>query len=177
MIGLDYSDAFIAAAEALRDERKLDYARWDTGSYSSKLTASIDEDIDASRIEFVQGDASQLDRVALLQGGKAFDAILLSNLMCRLSMPAQCLAQFVDSDRYVAQGGILVIASPNTWMAEFTSPEHFLDGADSAGTLQSLAEQLPGFELLHHEDVPFMIREHRRKYEYIISQVSVWKKS
>jgi hypothetical protein len=35
---------------------------------------------------------------------------------------------------------------------------------------------LPGFELIHHEDIPFMIREHRRKYEYIISQGSVWRK-
>jgi hypothetical protein len=35
---------------------------------------------------------------------------------------------------------------------------------------------LPGFERLHEEDLPFMIREHRRKYEYIVAQVSVWRK-
>ena len=31
-------------------------------------------------------------------------------------------------------------------------------------------------KLVFNEDLPFMIREHRRKYEFIISQVSVWRK-
>ena len=49
-------------------------------------------------------------------------------------------------------------------MAQYTDPANFLDGADSAETLAALGECLPGFELLHEEDLPFMIREHRRKY-------------
>lgn len=176
VIGLDYSDAFIHVAEALRCNRKLAYARWDTGNHSTELEASIDEAIDTDRVEFVQGDASRLNAVPLLNSEHPHDAILLSNLLCRLSGPDQCLAQFVDSDRYIASGGVLVIASPNTWMPEFTPPENFLDGPDSAGTLQAISQKLPGFKLLHEEDLPFMIREHRRKYEYIVSQVSVWRK-
>jgi hypothetical protein len=46
----------------------------------------------------------------------------------------------------------------------------------SEDTISRLATMLEGFELLHEEDYPFMIREHRRKYEYIVSQITVWKK-
>jgi 5-histidylcysteine sulfoxide synthase/putative 4-mercaptohistidine N1-methyltranferase len=176
VVGLDYSDAFIRAAETLQEQGELVYRRWETGRHFTDLNASIDKDIDRSRIDFVQGDASSLSAVPLLQGSKAFDAILLSNLLCRLSNPEQCLQQFVQSHKFLKPGGILVIASPNTWMEEYTPQEKFLDGANNEGTLAAIGKQLPGFELLHDEDLPFMIREHRRKYEYIISQVSVWKK-
>lgn len=176
VVGLDYSDAFIDAAEHLRQRRSMEYKRWDTGAHHTRLKASIDEHIDRERIGFVQGDAANLAGVPMVQKNEQYDAILLSNLMCRLSAPAQCLQQFTESDHYLKSGGILVISSPNTWMAQYTDPANFLDGADSAETLAALGECLPGFELLHEEDLPFMIREHRRKYEYIVAQVSVWRK-
>lgn len=34
-----------------------------------------------------------------------------------------------------------------------------------------------GFELVHEEDVPFMIREHVRKFQYGVSHASVWRKN
>ena len=176
VVGLDYSDAFIDAAEHLRQQQSMEYKRWDTGAHHTRLTASIDERIDRERIGFVQGDAANLAGAPMVQNNEQYDAILLSNLMCRLSAPAHCLQQFTESDRYLKSGGILVISSPNTWMAQYTDPANFLDGADSAETLAALGECLPGFELLHEEDLPFMIREHRRKYEYIVAQVSVWRK-
>ena len=176
VVGLDYSDAFIDAAEHLRQQRSMEYKRWDTGAHHTRLKASIDERIDRERIGFVQGDAANLAGAPMVQNNEQYDAILLSNLMCRLSAPAHCLQQFTESDRYLKSGGILVISSPNTWMAQYTDPANFLDGADSAETLAALGECLPGFELLHEEDLPFMIREHRRKYEYIVAQVSVWRK-
>ena len=176
VVGLDYSDAFIDAAEHLRQRRSMEYKRWDTGAHHTRLKASIDEHIDRERIGFVQGDAANLAGAPMVQKNEQYDAILLSNLMCRLSAPAQCLQQFTESDHYLKSGGILVISSPNTWMAQYTDPANFLDGADSAETLAALGECLPGFELLHEEDLPFMIREHRRKYEYIVAQVSVWRK-
>ena len=176
VVGLDYSDAFINAAEHLRQQRSMEYKRWDTGAHHTALKASIDEHIDRERIGFVQGDAANLAGAPMVQNNEQYDAILLSNLMCRLSAPGQCLQQFNESDRYLKSGGILVISSPNTWVAQYTDPANFLDGADSSETLAALGESLPGFELLHEEDLPFIIREHRRKYEYIVAQVSVWKK-
>ena len=61
-------------------------------------------------------------------------------------------------------------------MSQYTDPNKFLDGLGSEDTLAAMAKILQGFELVHEEDLPFMIREHRRKYEYIVSQVSVWQK-
>lgn len=176
VLGLDYSEAFIDAARHIKQQGSLAYQRRETGRHYTPMQARIPAGVDASRVSFVQGDAARLKASdAVVQGGP-YDALLLSNLLCRLSRPEDCLRQFVSSDTFIAQGGILVIASPNTWMEEFTAAEHFLDGADSESTLAAIAAQLPGFTRLHDEDLPFMIREHRRKYEYIISQVSVWRK-
>ena len=132
MVGLDYSDAFIDAAEHLR-QRQSGIQRWDTGAHHTLLEASIDEHIDRERIGFVQGDAANLAGAPVVQKNEQYDAILLGNLMCRLSA-AQCLQQFTESDRYLKSGGIVVISSPNTWMAQYTDPANFLDGADSAAT-------------------------------------------
>lgn len=176
VVALDYSDAFIDAANEIKRDSELDYHRWDTGKHRTRLTASVDEAIDRDRLTFLQGDAANLDALKIFDTTAPFDAILLSNLLCRLSRPEDCLRQFVESDKYLKRGGILVITSPNTWMEQYTNPDKFLDGEDSEATLAAIGNLLPGFELLHQEDVPFMIREHRRKYEYIISQGSVWRK-
>ncbi|MFK7864703.1 MAG: 5-histidylcysteine sulfoxide synthase, partial [Pseudohongiellaceae bacterium] len=176
VVALDYSDAFIDAANELKRNTTLDYKRWDTGKHFTELTASVDKAIDSERLTFLQGDAADLDALDIFDNSGPFDAILLSNLLCRLAHPENCLSQFVDSDKYLKVGGILVITSPNTWMEQYTDPNNFLDGEDSEATLAAIGKLLPGFELLHQEDVPFMIREHRRKYEYIVSQGSVWRK-
>ncbi len=176
VLGLDYSEAFIDAANTLKERGELAYRRWETGRHVSELSARLDPKLESSRVTFLQGDAANLKSIDEVWSRGGFDAILLSNLLCRLSDPAKCLSQFVATDSLLGSGGILVIASPNTWLNQFTQRESFLDGADSAETLAAIASCLPGFEMLHEEDVPFMIREHRRKYEYIISQVSVWQK-
>jgi 5-histidylcysteine sulfoxide synthase/putative 4-mercaptohistidine N1-methyltranferase len=176
VVALDYSDAFIDVANELKRDGEMDYNRWETGSHFTRLQASVSKQIDCDRVSFIQGDAANLDALNLFKTTAPFDAILLSNLLCRLSDPSHCLRQFVDSDKYLQSGGILVIASPNSWMEMYTDPENYLDGADSDATLAALGRHLPGFELLHSEDIPFMIREHRRKYEYIVSQGSVWRK-
>ncbi|MCB1671890.1 MAG: 5-histidylcysteine sulfoxide synthase [Gammaproteobacteria bacterium] len=174
--GLDYSASFIRCADHLREHGKLPYRRRDTGRFFTELLASVPGTIDRNRVHFVEGDACALDSDLAATGEGPFDAALLANLLCRLSDPEACLRQFVESDRWLGRDGILVIASPNTWSEQYTEAENFLDGKDSAETLNRLGSILQGFELVFEEDYPFMIREHRRKYEYIVSQISVWKK-
>jgi len=174
--GLDFSQAFIDAANYLKAEGTLGYNRIETGRYTTPLQATVAPEIDRSKIDFVVGDAMALGAIKPLGEKGPYDAILLSNLMCRLTDPGQCLEQFTRDDTYIARGGILVFASPNTWMEQYTDPDKFLDGASNEATLAQLGALLPGFKRLHDEDLPFMIREHRRKYEYIVSQVSVWRK-
>jgi 5-histidylcysteine sulfoxide synthase/putative 4-mercaptohistidine N1-methyltranferase len=176
VLGLDYSQAFIDAANVLKAKGRLDYRRHESGRFNTALSATVDSAIDRSRVHFVQGDAAALHAPDLLDAMQGFDAALLSNLLCRLPDPAACLRQFVENEKLLHKGGVLVLVSPNSWMEQYTAPEHYIDGETNAVALDKLGAILQGFELLHEEDLPFMIREHRRKYEYIISQVSVWRK-
>ena len=171
---IDFSDLFIEAASDLKRHGEIGYRRKETGRISTELTARIDKTIDRDRVQFYQGDASSLNGITAMTKDDPFDAILLSNLLCRLSTPRACLQQFSETDGYLKSEGILVIASPNTWLEQFTPETDFLDGRSNSETLSSLANLLPNFKLVFHEDLPFTIREHRRKYEFIISQISVW---
>ena len=77
-------------------------------------------------------------------------------------------------------GGLLVITSPYTWLEEFTKKEEWLGGYREAGenvdTLQRLTELLnPRFRMLGEpRDVPFVIRETRRKFQHSVAQLTVW---
>ena len=173
---IDFSDVFIEAALDLKKNGEIGYRRKETGRIFTELTAKIDKKIDRERVQFYQGDASSLSDTSVIIKKRPFSAILLSNLICRLSQPKTCLQQFSESDDYLKSGGILVIASPNTWLEQFTPEPNFLDGRSNSDTLSGLADLLPNFKLIFHEDLPFTIREHRRKYEFIISQISVWRK-
>ncbi len=175
VVGLDYSEAFIRTARDLLEQGSLRYQRQESGRHWTELLATVPEDVDRSRIQFVQGDAGDLDAAGLGQPGQ-FDAVLLSNLLCRLPDPTACLAQFVGDHSPVTENGILVLASPNSWLEQYTHPEDFLDAPDSESALDKLGKLLSEYELLHHQDLPFMIREHRRKYEYVVSQVSIWRR-
>jgi 5-histidylcysteine sulfoxide synthase/putative 4-mercaptohistidine N1-methyltranferase len=173
--GVDYSEAFIRAAALMQSQGSMAYERLETGRHNTALIARVAPDIDRSRVAFMVGDAADLDAAGLAAPAQ-FDAVLLSNLMCRLPDPAACLRQFTGTASVLKSNGVLVLASPNSWMEQYTPRDHFLDGADSDETLAQLAALLPGFELVHQQDLPFMIREHRRKYEYVVSQVSVWRR-
>lgn len=178
VIGLDYSQAFVDAAQRMQASGSVDYVRHESGRFNSILNARLEEGVDPARVVFVRGDAANLHanetKAEVRMSG--FDAALLSNLLCRLPDPAACLRQFVEDDRLLNAGGVLVIVSPNSWMAQYTDEANYLDGDSNATAIARIGAILDGFELLHEEDLPFMIREHRRKYEYVVSQVSVWRK-
>ena len=82
----------------------------------------------------------------------------------------------------INKGGLLVLASPYTWLEEFTDRKEWLGGfKDEVGenftTLDGLKEVLGAhFEMLGEPvDVPFVIRETRRKFQHTLSQLTVWK--
>ena len=80
------------------------------------------------------------------------------------------------------EDGILVITSPYTWQESSTAKEFWLGGfTNEAGeevkTIDSLEKVLgEKFELIHTQDLEFVIKETARKYQHTISEVSVWKK-
>lgn len=175
VLGLDYSEAFIDAASVMQRQGSLAYSRLESGRHTTPMMARVPAAIDRSRVDFIQGDASRLAAAGISEDER-FDAVLMSNLLCRLPDPAACLRQFTGPDALLREGGILVLSSPNTWMEQYTPTDAFVDGVNSAAALARLGALLPGYELVHQQDLPFMIREHRRKYEYIVAQVSVWRK-
>jgi hypothetical protein len=74
----------------------------------------------------------------------------------------------------VKPGGQLFITTPFTWLDEYTPSANWLgDGAqDSFAGLQAALG--PQFALQRQWDMPFLIREHARKFQYSIAQASRW---
>lgn len=97
-----------------------------------------------------------------------FDLIHAANLLCRLPEPQRFLHRVPD---LVRKGGQLVLTTPCTWLEEFTPPGNWPPG----GTLEYLQQHLQeSFERIRTLDMPFLIREHRRKYQWSVAQASVW---
>jgi hypothetical protein len=73
----------------------------------------------------------------------------------------------------VKPGGELVLATPCTWLEEFTPPENWPPN----GTFEFLKATLtPGFTLIHQAEEPFLIRETARKFQWTSSLVTVWRR-
>tara|TARA_B100000959_G_scaffold41481_1_gene41586 strand:+ start:18 stop:776 length:759 start_codon:yes stop_codon:yes gene_type:complete len=170
VIGIDLSENFIAAAKQLQREGLLDYSFTTEGELGQATTAEVHAEIDRSRVRFEQGDAT-----FLRNGLGQFNVVLMANLIDRLPCPAKCLQQLPD---LVLTGGQLIIASPCTWLEEYTPKNEWLGGSRTLGhaqTLDTLCELLsPSFTLDGTSDLPFLIREHARKYQWSVAQATRW---
>lgn len=163
--GIDFSRAFIGAAETLRGGDGIAYPRLEEAGVTTELTARAPEGADAGRIAFETGDAMDL-RADL----GAFDRVHAANLLCRLPDPERLLARLPE---LVKPGGELVLATPCTWLEEFTPPENWPAGS----TLSWLDARLgPAFERVSSRDEPFLIRETARKFQFTFSLVTVWRR-
>lgn len=175
VIGIDYSQGFIRAAETLRAEGRLGYQRTDEGRLSTPLVAEVPADVDRTRVRFEVGDACALDSAVL----GAFDVVTALNLLCRLPAPGRFLAALPG---LVKPGGLLLLATPCSWLEEYTAPGEWLGGfvgvdGQPVRTLDTLRAMLaPDFGLLRTRDLPFLIREHARKFQWSVSQASVWRR-
>lgn len=163
--GIDFSHAFIRAAEALRLGETVAYQRLDEASLSTPLAARMPCDVSAERVRFQQGDAMHLPAEL-----GAFDRVHAANLLCRLPEPRLLLDRL---PALVEPGGELVFATPCTWLEEFTPHENWPPGATFDWLKSSLE---PDFQLLRSSDEPFLIRETARKFQWTFSQVSVWRR-
>jgi len=168
VIGIDYSQAFVDAANRIVVEGGHPATRLDEGSATTQLSVSVDPAIDRSRLSFEQGDA-QCVRADIGQ----FDLVIACNLVCRLPEPMRLLERLPD---LVKPSGQLFMTTPFTWLEEYTPPGNWLgDGAvDSFEGLRKALE--PAFILDRQWDMPFLIREHARKFQYSIAQASCWQR-
>lgn len=165
VIGIDFSHAFIAAANRLRIGETVPFARLDEAHRKTYLSASLPGGVFPAKVTFMQGDAMHLpDRLG------TFDRVHATNLICRLTNPELLLDRLPD---LLKRGGELVLATPCTWLEGFTAPEKWPAG----DTLDWLKDHLgDSFELTACCDEPFLIRETARKFQWTKSMLTAWRR-
>jgi SAM-dependent methyltransferase len=165
VIGIDFSHSFIRAATTLREGIPIPYPRLEEAHRTTLLEAIPPKNIDPTRLSFEQGDAMHL-RADL----GTFDRVHAANLLCRLTDPARLLHRLPS---LVAPGGELVLATPCTWLAEFTPPTHWPENDTRSWLIHHLSRH---FDLAKSTNEPLLIRETARKFQWTSSLVTVWKR-
>ncbi|HMP72183.1 MAG TPA: putative 4-mercaptohistidine N1-methyltransferase [Kiritimatiellia bacterium] len=173
VVGVDLSSSFIDAANELRDRGELKYTYTMEGDWQRPTVARVPAEIDRQRVSFRVGDASNPPE----ELGK-FDVVLMANLIDRLSDPAACLGHLPD---LVKRGGQLLLSTPCTWLEDYTPKDKWLCGRDADGrfrsTLGGLVQHLgEAFELELTLDIPFLLREHARKYQWSVAMGTRWRR-
>jgi putative 4-mercaptohistidine N1-methyltranferase len=165
VLGIDYSHSFITAATQLAQGQRLSYERLEEAALRTPLQAAAPEACPVNGIQFEQGDAMQL-RSNL----GAYDLVHAANLLCRLTQPALLLQRL---PALVKPGGQLLLTTPCTWLAEYTPAENWPQGRTLDWLQQSLAGQ---FRLVEQKDLPFLIRETARKFQWTVALGTRWER-
>jgi putative 4-mercaptohistidine N1-methyltranferase len=171
VIGIDYSHRFIEVARHLQQHGSFAYACVEEGILTSPATAVVPAEIERRRVRFETGDAQ-----ALRPGLGEFEVVLLANLVDRLRDPRQCLSTL---PALVRPGGQAILTTPCTWLEDYTARPQWLGGFEQNGrpvrTLETLRALLdPHFTLARTLDLPFLIREHARKFQWSVALATVW---
>lgn len=175
--GIDFSARFIGQGVQLVQSGTLRYTLVDEGelvSYKARSLAELDLQDTAHKVEFFQGDACNLKPQF-----SGYDFILAANLIDRLYNPKKFLRGIHER---LQIGGILLLASPYTWLVEHTPREEWIGGFKKDGenftTLDGLIQTLgEHFSLIKGPlEVPFVIRETKRKYQHSLSEVTLWQR-
>ena len=125
-------------------------------------------------MHFSQGDACNLNPKY-----SGYDLVLAANLLDRVREPRRFLETIASR---IKPGGILLLASPYTWLEEFTPKANWVGGVRENGealTSYAALKRLlaASFEEVDvPQDLPFVIRETARKYQYVQSQVTIWRR-
>lgn len=164
-VGIDNSRAFIRAARRLAKTRTATIRVLESGARYSTTQVSIPKRLRTGGVRFEVGDAMDISR--LVRAGKGFDIVAGINLLCRLPSPRKFLRQLSS---VVKPGGQLLLASPFSWLENFTPKK---DWMEPEAVIEALR---PEFKLARRRDVPFLIREHRRKFQLVISDVMTFRR-
>ena len=115
-----------------------------------------------------------------------FDLIIASNLLCRLPSPSEAL-QGISS--LLKPGGTLILVSPYSWLEEYTKKEEWIGACNKEvsdlnkpkeaiyseeAVVDLMLSILPKLQLISRSDIPFLIREHKRKFQYGVSECLIF---
>jgi putative 4-mercaptohistidine N1-methyltranferase len=161
----------------MQERGRVLYTRQDEGELTTYMERTL-EDLGLAHVtgtvEFMQADACNLKELY-----SGYDLVLAANLLDRLYSPRKFLASIHTR---VNPGGLLVLSSPYTWRPEYTERSEWIGGYRKDGepysTLEALGDLLgEHFDLTGTpEDIPFVIRETRRKYQHSLAQMTVWRR-
>ena len=176
---LDFSVRLIEAPSNLQKSGVQRYVATDEGELKLyrdiKLADFEGYEAVKDRIAFMQGDACNL-----VEKYDNYDLVFAGNLIDRLYDPAKFLNLIKER---INDGGLLVLASPYTWCEEYTPRDKWLGGfkaatGESFTTLEGIADLLaPEFRMIGEpKDLPFAFRETARKFQYDVSELTVWEK-
>lgn len=170
-LGIDLSKNFIDAADRLRLNGGLEFRAATEGNRARELIAKVPEGAVPGRVQFQVGDALDLPNAL-----GVFDVVLMANLIDRVPSPGRCLQGMAN---LIREAGLLVVTSPYTWLSAFTPESEWLVEAGSTDCTRETREVMasilaPHFRLLHHRDLPFLIREHARKFQWSVAEATVW---
>jgi putative 4-mercaptohistidine N1-methyltranferase len=163
VLGIDYSHSFIRAACEMKTHGSMPYAAVQEGALRQQWLAEVPTHLPRERVNFEQGDAMNL-RTDL----GSFHIVHAANLLCRLPEPERLLKRLPT---LVAPGGQLLITTPCTWLAEFTPPQNWPAGTTRDWLKQALSQH---FTLADDQDLPFVIREHQRKFQWTVAWGTRW---
>ncbi len=174
---LDFSTRFVFSAIELQKRGVRRYVIRDEGdlmAYREARLEGLGLAETAGRVEFAQNDACNLKT-----NYTGYDLIFAANLIDRLYDPAAFLR--IARERLVP-GGYLALTSPYTWLVEHTEKKKWLGGIKEDGEnvtgLQGLHRLLDAhFETVGEPvDIPFVIRETKRKHQHTIAELTVWRR-
>lgn len=157
VIGIDLSKMFITAAQTIQQEGSLNYTIND-----HLLTAKRPSESHPERMTFKCADA-----IAGIKDEKPFDVIVAANLLCRIEKPAQFL-EIVS--HLVLPKGQFILLTPYSWSTEFTPEKNWLTSNQVKEILKK------SFHLSKCFEMPFLLREHYRHYQWGVSEAMVWNK-
>jgi putative 4-mercaptohistidine N1-methyltranferase len=172
---LDFSARFIQVAVQMQESGRIRYERTEEGelvSFQERTLAELGLTGEVAPIRFMQQDATNLKPEF-----SGYDLVVAANLIDRLHSPARFLRDIAGR---IHSGGVLLIASPYTWLEEFTKKENWLGGFKRDGepvtSLDGLHAELDEHFTLsgEPEQIPFVIRETRHKHQHTLSNVTIW---
>lgn len=163
VLALDKSQRFITAAEKIQNEGFIDCKIQQEAGNSLSKRMKLPTNVNAEKVEFICQDVLQFDPKM------RFDVILAANLICRLPDPANFLRSL---HQWIVPDGQLILISPYSWLEEFTPQSAWLKGDTGLNSIKIILEK--HFTLKKCVELPFLLREHQRKYQWGISQASVW---
>lgn len=156
-LGIDSSERFIEAAQGMARNRQCSVRVRESGETFRQQLLRLPASLRSAAVEFRVGNAMDLSDFP----DGAFHIVAAINLLCRLPRPRLFLRGL---GRLVVPGGQLLIASPFSWLREHSPIGEWLTGPEIVAMLGR------DFRLVRRRSLPFLLREHRRKYELVISE-------